>query len=351
MAQVEYTRYLKNISYFIVLLVSVFLFNYSILNIIVNILFMLYDIYLFIYLYGAYLDKNGPVLSISMEKLSLALIFEPIIIITYNLIYSDSIFWTKNTEVIISPNIFSLIISISYNLSLIIRNNAKISIKSKYLIIFLLNIIFFAILISIFISNNNFYLPLYGETNITYKTFYSFLIIFPWTSFKSLNILIYPLMVLLSILRLGKIYKVFGSKAIFLLLYFYILYIVQFCINYLKEDEYKDFFNKFKSELFSKKKKKLNNIPSGRIRYQIFNLKNRQIINVKLKSVYENILYNVNINNDEKISELKQQLIKKNDNYKNNNIILLFRGRILNADDYINSYRIENGDCILFLLR
>ena len=346
MALVEYSKYLKIISYFIVPLVVVFPFNPSPLNIIIFIL-MLYNIYLFLELYLDVLDKNGPGITKSIWKICSSIIVESIIILAYIFINPDSTFWTTNSRMIITPNIFSLITSISYNLSLIIRNNAK----RKYLIINILNILFFAFTISIFISNNNFYLPLYGETNITYKTFYSFLIIFPWTSFKSLNILIYPLMVLLSILRLGKIYKVFGSKAIFLLLYFYILYIVQFCINYLKEDEYKDFFNKFKSELFSKKKKKLNNIPSGRIRYQIFNLKNRQIINVKLKSVYENILYNVNINNDEKISELKQQLIKKNDNYKNNNIILLFRGRILNADDYINSYRIENGDCILFLLR
>ena len=172
------------------------------------------------------------------------------------MIYSENIFWAKNTEVIISPNIniFSLIISISYNLSLIIRNNTKIINESKYLIIYILNILFFAILISIFISNNNFYLPLYGETNITSTTFYGFLLLFPWTSFKSLNILIYPLMVLISIFRLGKIYNAFGSKAIFFLLYFYILYIFQFRFKYLLGDEYKDFFNKFKSEFFSKNK-------------------------------------------------------------------------------------------------
>ena len=254
MALVEYSRYLKDISYLIILIVAVFLFNNFILNIIVIILFMLYDIYFAIYLYSAYLDKNGPGLSISIEKLSIAMIVEPIIILAYNFIYSDNIFWAKNTEVIISPNISSLIISISYNFSLIIRNNAKLSIKSKYLIIFLLNILFFAILISIFISNNNFYLPLYGETNITSKTLYGFLILFSWTCFKSLNLLIYHLMVFFSIFRFGKIYKVMGSKAIFIFLYFYILHIIQFYNNYLKEEEYKDFFNKFKSEFFSKNK-------------------------------------------------------------------------------------------------
>ena len=167
--------------------------------------------------------------STSIRKISFAIIVESIIILAYNLIYSDNIFWAKNTEVIISPNIFSLIISISYNLSLIIRNNTKIIIESKYLIIYILNILFFAILISIFISNNNFYLPLYGETNITSTTFYGFLLLFPWTSFKSLNILIYPLMILLSIFRLGKIYNAFGSKAIYIFIVF--LYFIHFSIS------------------------------------------------------------------------------------------------------------------------
>ena len=45
-----------------------------------------------------------------------------------------------------------------------------------------------------------------------------------------------------------------GMKAIFIFLYFYILHIIQFYNNYLKEEEYKDFFNKFKSEFFSKNK-------------------------------------------------------------------------------------------------
>ena len=150
-------------------------------------------------------------------------------------------------------------------------------------------------------------------------------------------------------------------------MYFYILYIFQFHFKYLLGDEYKDFFNKFKSEFFSKNKndnnppekivkkiknEKINSFSfSVEERYQILNLKNCKIINVNLKSTINNTLYDVSINNTEKISELKQQLIKKNDNYKNNNIILIYSGKILKDDDYINSYRIKNGDCILFLLK
>ena len=249
MSLVEYSKYLKIISYFIVPLVVVFPFNLSPLNIIIFIL-MLYNIYLFLELYLDVLDKNGPGISKSIWKICSAIIVESIIILAYIFIYPDSTFWTTNSKMIITPKIFSLITSISYNLSLIIRNNAK----RKYLIINILNILFFAFTISIFISNNNFYLPLYGETNITFKTFYGFLILFSWTCFKSLNLLIYPLIVFFSIFGLGKIYKVMGMKAIFIFLYFYILHIIQFYNNYLKEEEYKDFFNKFKSEFFSKNK-------------------------------------------------------------------------------------------------
>ena len=122
----------------------------------------------------------------------------------------------------------------------------------------------------------------------------------------------------------------------------------KFCINCLKEVGYKDFFTKFKNEFFSKNKSNLNiinissindNITPGKIgnkikndkinsfsfivkeRYKILNLKNHQIINVNLKSASNNTLNDVSINNAEKIIELKQQLIKKNDNHK---IIILY---------------------------
>ena len=68
MAQVEYFLYLKNISYFIVLLVSVFLFNFSIFNIIIS-LFMLYNISLFLVLYCAILNKNGKPFNINKENI------------------------------------------------------------------------------------------------------------------------------------------------------------------------------------------------------------------------------------------------------------------------------------------
>ena len=109
MAQVEFSRYLKNISYFIVPLVAIFLMNSSKLSIIIF-LFTLYNIYLFLSIYYALLDKNGPGLSKFIRKLSFAIIIETIILLAYNFINLDNIFLTKNIEVIKSTNILSLII-------------------------------------------------------------------------------------------------------------------------------------------------------------------------------------------------------------------------------------------------
>ena len=140
MALVEYSKYLKIISYFIVPLVVVFPFNLSPLNIIIFIL-MLNNIYLFLELYLSVLDKNGPGITKSIWKICSAIIVESIIILAYIFIYPDSTFWTINTEMIITPNIFSLITSISYNLSLIIRNDIKKKIFNyKYIKYFIFRI-------------------------------------------------------------------------------------------------------------------------------------------------------------------------------------------------------------------
>lgn len=123
---------LKKISSFLVLLISVYLLNYY--NLKFNALFSsIYNIILYFILYAHFFQNNEDDFGNTKEKIAFALIVESIMISLQKYSYSKTnwIFWERTIEVTIAPNMFSLIISMIYGISILVRKNIKLSDKPK----------------------------------------------------------------------------------------------------------------------------------------------------------------------------------------------------------------------------
>jgi len=377
-------EFVKKIFWLIFLLVLAYLYNYY--NLKFDTFFSsIYDIILYIILYSHFFHWDEVDFGNIKEKISFALMAESVMISYKKFYYTTTswFFWTEEVEVTISPNMFTLVISMSYTLSLIIRNNLKVSDRPKHLIMHFANLLFFASLISVFISNNYFYFPLVGKTNITAQTFSGFLIALSWIGVKSLNVIIYPTLAFLSMYRIGEVNKAMGKNGVVYLLCSYFSLILQFFSDSNIEGKCINFLNEFKNDLITENITPTNNvniannyflyanippevekkiekkilrkkIAASSIceekRYQILKLKNGKNINIKLKTL-DKTEYDVNINDAEKINKIKLELKVKHDRYRKRDIILLYKGKQLKDDNYICSYGINNGAVIVFLLK
>ena len=271
----------------------------------------------------------------------------------------------------------SLIISISYNISLMARNNIKFGDNLKGLIMQLMNIVFFSTVISVFFSNSYLYIPIYGETNFNGQTFGILLVIFSWTCMKSINIIIYPLLAFLSMYRLGEVNKAMGNAGVVYLLCSYISLYLQFLSGNKIEDRCGEYFSKLKSEMFSYEnpsnnsnnefnanslnrdierkvreklvKEKINSISKSlQNEIKIINPKDGKNIKLILKKL-DKTKYDININESEKIIKLKEELVKIDETYKNNILIFIWKGKTLENNEYIYSYGLKDEDVIVFL--
>ena len=73
-------------------------------------------------------------------------------------------------------------------------------------------------------------------------------------------------------------------------------------------------------------------------------------ITIYLKKLVGTI-YTININDSEKISKLKGELRKIDDICKENNTILVWKNKILDDDEYIYNYNIENESIVDIILK
>ena len=368
---------LKKLSPYIVLLLSVYLFNSYKLKI-ETFFNALYDIIIYILIYSHLFEQNKGDFGTTKEKIAFALMAESLIISFQDYYYTKTnfIIWKRDIKVSIAPNMISLIISISYYISLMARNNIRLGDKPKDLVMQIMNILFFSTLISVFFSNNYFYLPIYGETNFNDQTFGIVLVIFSWTCMKSLNKIIYPLMAFLSMYRLGEVNKAMGNSGIVYLLCSYVSLYLQFLSGKKIEDRCNDYLSELKSEMFSFEKpsnnelnanslntgiekrvrekilkEKINTISiSNQNEIRIMNPKEGKNIKLILKKL-DKTKYNININESEKINKLQQELIKIDETYRNIQLIFLWRGKILEDNEYIYSYGLKDEDIIVFLLK
>ena len=62
-------------------------------------------------------------------------------------------------------------------------------------------------------------------------------------------------------------------------------------------------------------------------------------------------IYTININESEKIRKIKEELRKIDGQYKEYNTILIWKNKILDDDEYIDDYKIENENVINILLK
>lgn len=369
---------LKKISLYFVLLVTVYLFNAYKLKM-ETFFNALYDIIIYLLIYSHVFEPNKGDFGTTKEKIAFAFMAESLIISYQDFYYrkTNFFFYERNIKVSIAPNMFSLIISISYNFSLMVRNNIRLGDKPKDLVLHIMNIIFFSTLISVFISNNYFYIPIYGETNFTAQTFGFFLVILSWISIKSINLIIYPLLAFLSMYRLGEVNKALGNAGICYLLCSYISLYLQFFSGGKKSEGSNYFLNEFYSDIFYQnkpisntafnenypnheseerirqkiKREKIKAIsPSNQVGLKILNIKNGKNIKLILKKM-DKKTYEININEAEKIIKLKQEFKKIDESYKNMNLVFVWKGKCLDDNEYICSYGIKNEDIIIFLMR
>jgi len=316
-------EFVKKIFWLIFLPVVAYLYNYY--NLKFDIFFCsIYNIILYVILYSYFFNWNEDDFGNIKEKIAFALIVESVMISYQKFYYTTTswYFWTKEVEVTIAPNMFSLVTSMSYSLSLIIRNKIKVSDRPKNLLMHLANLLFFASLISVFVSNNYFYIPLSGPTNITAQTFSGFLIALSWIGVKSINMIIYPTLAFLSMYRIGEVNKAMGKIGNVYLLCSYFSLILQFFSDGNIEQKCKNFFNEFKNDIFVE-----NETPSNYV-----NIGNNYYL-------YDDILPEVERKIERKIFRKKIDAIS------------IYRGKQLNDDDYICSYGINNGAVIVFLLK
>ena len=249
---------------------------------------------------------------------------------------------------------FSLLVTMGYALSLKVRNNIHIISKPKYIILHLLDILFFSSLISVFASNKYIKLPLYGDTNFTSQTFCTLLLVFSWMGIKAINIFIFPVVAYLSLSRIGEVNKAMGEFGTFYLLFSYISIILQI-IEYQKLNRgFQNFFSEFRNEYgFSY----LNQTPFDLetikeicqlLGYDVIKREEGQVINIELNTP-NGRKYDIKINEDETIQNLKKNFREKYN--VSGEIILTFKGKILEDNVIISQYGIKDGYVIIIFIR
>ena len=62
-------------------------------------------------------------------------------------------------------------------------------------------------------------------------------------------------------------------------------------------------------------------------------------------------IYTININESENIRKIKEELRKIDGQYKEYNTILIWKNKILDDDEYIDDYKIQNESVINILLK
>ena len=298
------------------------------------------------------------------EKIAMALIAESVLISFKKFYYcykrTDWFFfipWGEieiKEEVNISPNMFSLLVTMGYALSLKVRNNIHIISKPKYIILHLLDILFFSSLISVFASNKYIKLPLYGDTKFTSQTFCTLLLVFSWMGIKAINIFIFPVVAYLSLSRIGEVNKAMGEFGIFYLLFSYTSIILQIADYEKLNGGFQNFFNELRNEYgfpyLNQTPLDLETIKEiGRsLGYEVIRRVEGQVINIGLKTP-NGRKYDIQINENETIKNLKKNFREKYN--VSGEIILVFSGKILDDNGIISHYGIKDGYVIIILIR
>ena len=230
-------------------IIFMFLFNFLIFDL-GYILSLIYDIIIGFLLYFYFFMNDEEQFGKNAEKISLALISESVIISFKLFDYKATkwFFFTSNEKLNIAPNMLTLLITMFFALSLYFRNHITISNIPKSIIINVFNILFFSSLISVLFSNEYYYIPLIGETSFTSQSLCLFLLVLSWVGMKSINIFIIPLLVLLSLGRVGEVNKAMGIVGIFYLLFAYVSILLQIIDNKEIQKLYKTSFKEFSND-------------------------------------------------------------------------------------------------------
>ena len=192
-------------------LIMAFFLNYFLFKLHL-ILSLIYDIMIMIILFFHYFSSKKEKFGNIYDIISIVLMAESVIISFGEFKYEARswIFFIDTKIVNIAPNMLTLLMSISFFGSFLVRNNMAINKKTRKidLIMLVLSVLFFSSLISVLVSNQYFYIPIIGETNYTAQSICVFFMIISWVGIKSISMFTIPAMTLLSVGRIGEVNKV-----------------------------------------------------------------------------------------------------------------------------------------------
>lgn len=216
---------------------------------------LVYDI-IIIAMYYLHLYKNEDIeYGTNKEKVSFILIIESLLLsfkkysITdikyewYYLIIPKQKAETK--EIDLFPDMLSLLISIFFYLSLRFRNGIYYETSIKTVAFSVAYILFFSSLISVLASNEYIKIPLYGETEITTKSFFVYTLVLSYVGIKSMNKILIPISLFFILGRIEDVNRAMGRNGIFYIMFAFVSISFQVSsikniLNEIKEDfEYK----------------------------------------------------------------------------------------------------------------
>ena len=225
------------------------------------VLSLLYEIILIVCIL-LFLDDKEENYGTIFDKISIGLMAESVIISFNEFEYKIKswFFFTNTVKVSIAPNMLTVIISILFFSSIMVRNritlnkDKPIDLIIKDLIMLILGILFFASLISVLVSNEYFYIPIIGETNYTAQSLCIILLAFSWVGIKCISIIAIPIIAFLSVGRIGEVNRAMGIVGIFYLLFAYIAIYLVFK-NEKVSEKFEAILEDFEIEFFGDKEK------------------------------------------------------------------------------------------------
>ena len=278
-------------------IINYFCFNLDLLSTLIYDIIIISMIYLYLY------QNDDIEYGTNKEKVSFLLIIESLLLSFKKYSLTEVKYeWTyliipnikkETKEIDLFPDMLSLLISIFFYLSLRIRNGIFYETSVKACAFSVTYVLFFSSLIGVLASNEYIKIPLYGETEVTSKSFCVYSLVLSYVGIKSMNKILIPFSLFFILGRIDDVNRAMGKNGIF-----YIMF--AFVSVSLQVSSFKNILNEIKEDFEYKNK----NI-------YITNINN----NINVQNVYEQLKKKIS----EKANITKDQMDLNNCNYNEQN--------------------------------
>jgi hypothetical protein len=207
---------------------------------------------IYLYLY----QNNDIEYGTNKEKVAFLLIIESLLLSFKKYSFTDTKYeWhyliipkikNETKEIDLFPDMLSLLISIFFYVSLRIRNGIFYETSVKTCAFSVTYVLYFSSLISVLASNEYIKIPLYGETEVTTKSFCVYSLVLSYLGIKSMNKILIPISLFFILGRIDDVNRAMGKNGIFYIMFAFTSVSLQVSsfkniLNEIKEDfEYKN---------------------------------------------------------------------------------------------------------------